>query len=75
MMSIANVNAAMHQTRPGFIPMDEPAPPPIKLRPFVPDDNEDVFYYRHAQGICPPDSTVCFTIPSPFQWEGALIAP
>jgi len=53
-----NIQHATHQMRPGFIPMDEPSTPPVRLRPFVPDDNEDVFYYRHAQGICPPDRAI-----------------
>lgn len=46
-----------HKTRSGFIPMDEPKESATKLRTFVPEDNEDVFYYRHSLGICPPDNT------------------
>jgi len=47
-----------HRTRPGYIPTEEAEPPVAKVRPFVPDDNVDVFYYRHSLGICPPDNSV-----------------
>eukprot|EP01112_Ceratiomyxa_fruticulosa_P010277 TRINITY_DN2709_c0_g2_i1.p1 TRINITY_DN2709_c0_g2~~TRINITY_DN2709_c0_g2_i1.p1 ORF type:complete len:328 (-),score=81.74 TRINITY_DN2709_c0_g2_i1:88-1071(-) len=40
----------------GIVPGQDPGPLHVKISAFMPDDNKDVFEYKHSQGISPATS-------------------